>query len=130
MEPQENNAPVYGYYVNSIFQLFAIMAFQQYGLVWPLYISMFIISLLIVAQTLIIAIRLSGWTSEKNFLENIKPEFIRHFALPIIYALSLYNIHLIGFTGFAIFASAYITIIACSNAINALVFLAKQEETK
>ena len=96
--------------VNSTIQVSAILAYQYFALVWPLYIVMGFLTLLIVMQTIAAGALFSGSIAEKREAESVDG-FSTNFILTILYILSCYHIHLIGYTVFASVAVAHTAIL-------------------
>ena len=107
------------FYVNAAIQLGAILLFQHMGLLWPLYIVMGMISILIVVQTLAAGFVLSNAASLVTSKSKRSSRGIG-ILISFIYIVSCYNIHLIGFTGFAWFAFAHILIQLFANVFGAM----------
>lgn len=104
-----NQEPPLLFYINAAIQLAAIITFQHLGIVWPLYIVMAMLSILIAIQTLAAAIVFANVkqipiTDKQNRRGGIG------FLISIIYMVSCYNIYLIGYIGFAWFALAHVII--------------------
>lgn len=98
---------------NAIVQLAAIFSYQYLAIVWPLYFVMFMLSLLVFMQTLAasaVFARVSGQRKEET--ENVSG--ILTLLVSVLYFMSAYHIHLMGFTVFASIAVAHITIMFIS----------------
>jgi hypothetical protein len=96
--------------VNSTIQVGAILSYQYFALVWPLYIVMGFLTLLIIMQTIAAGALFSGSIAEKKEIANVDG-FSTNFILTILYMLSCYHIHLIGYTVFASIAVAHTAIL-------------------
>ena len=95
---------------NSTIQVSAILAYQYFALVWPLYIVMGFLTLLIIMQTIAAGALFSGAISEKKEIESTDG-FGANFILSVLYILSCYHIHMIGYTVFASIAVAHAAIL-------------------
>lgn len=95
---EKQNSQVFAY-VNAFLQLGAIIISQYAGIVWPIYVVMALLTMLIVLQTLGIAILISNALKDDNekYLK-FKPI---NLLVSILYLMSSYNIYMFGFVGFA-----------------------------
>lgn len=98
---------------NATIQLAAVLSYQYLALVWPLYVVMIMLGLLIGMQTLAAGVAFSYIEIEKksksaNSLGSIS------FLVALLYFLSCYHIHLIGYTIFAAVAATHVSIMMVS----------------
>ena len=107
------------FYVNAAIQLGAILLFQHMGILWPLYIVMGMLSILLVVQTLAAGFVLSSAASIVTSKNKTSSRGIG-ILVSFIYILSCYNIYLIGFVGFAWFAFAHVLIQLFANVFGAM----------
>lgn len=99
---------------NAIVQLAAIFSYQYLAIIWPLYVIMLMLALLIFLQTLAAgAIFARIYPTKKDGIENVNG--VLTLLVAVLYFTSAYHIHLIGFTVFASIAVAHITIMAVSS---------------
>lgn len=105
------------FYVNAVIQLSAIFAFQQFAVIWPLYIIVALISILIVIQTLGAAALFAQITPTKVSTRKTKGINIM---ISLLYMISCYHIYLIGFTGFALVGAAHCAIHFLANVLGAI----------
>ena len=105
------------FYINAAIQLSAIFAFQQLGLMWPLYITMVFLSIVILIQTLAAALAFSG-VGLKGEVRVANMGGI-NILLSILYLVSAYHIYLIGFVGFAYVAATHSVIHLLTNILGA-----------
>lgn len=105
------------FYINAAIQLSAIFAFQQLGLMWPLYITIGLLSIVILLQTLGGAIAFSG-IGLKGEVKVASTGGI-NILISILYLVSSYHIYLIGFVGFAYVAATHSVIHLLTNIIGA-----------
>lgn len=106
---QEKHQTHFFFYLNAAIQLAAILTFQQLGIMWPLYIVMGMLGILIVMQTLAAGFLFSNIAPMQSSHQRNKNSGIA-FLISIIYMVSCYNIYLIGYVAFAWFASAHVII--------------------
>jgi hypothetical protein len=113
---EKSNSQVF-FYVNAVIQLSAFFAFQQLGIIWPFYIIMGMISIVILLQTLGGAVAFSGVSLKiKAKVSNTSGINI---IISILYFLSSYHIYLIGFVGFAWIAATHSLIHLLTNILGA-----------
>lgn len=113
---QETN---FFFYINAAIQLAAILIFQYTGVEWLLYITMFLLALLILIQTLSSAFLFSnGETTIRESLMNNK--YGIGMLTSLLYLVSCYHIYMIGFVGFAWVAFAHVIIQFLANFFGAL----------
>jgi hypothetical protein len=105
------------FYANSAVHLSSFFAFQYLGLIWPFYITMGIISFIIVIQTLAAALAFSG-VGLKGEVKVANTGGI-NILLSILYLVSSYHIYLIGFVGFAWVAATHSVIHLLTNILGA-----------
>lgn len=105
--------------INAIIQLGAIFAFQYAVIVWPLYIVMVMLGLLIAVQTLGAGFAFSS-ISEVKTERNKKNNSGLGILISFIYMISCYHIYLIGFISFAWFAFAHVIIQLTANFFGAI----------
>jgi hypothetical protein len=131
METQENlydvKTPSPLIYVNATMQLLAILLFQQYALLWPIYAIMLMLSVFIAANTFVIAISFSGIVKIEKY-KKYNPSLFMHILLPLIYMFSIYHIYQIGYVVFASLALAHIIISLATNILYIVNFYADTEE--
>ena len=113
---QNSNSQIL-FYSNAAVQLSAIFAFQQLGLMWPLYITMGFLCFMILLQTLASALAFSG-VGLKGEVRVANMGGI-NILLSILYLVSSYHIYLIGFVGFAWIAATHSVIHLLTNILGA-----------
>jgi MFS family permease len=97
--------------VNAIVQFFAFFVYMYYDIIWPYYVVMFLLGILVAMQTIgfaALAALSSSYTtkvSSKN-KEDLKMRFL----LTIAYTISCYQLYIIGYTIFAVVAFTHISI--------------------
>lgn len=116
MKNKEENSQVF-FYLNTLIQLTAILVFQQLAIIWPLYIVMGMICIVIAIQTLGAGLAFSG---------TLLPSSARvantggiNVLISVIYIVSSYHIYLIGFVGFAWVAGTHSVIHLLTNILGA-----------
>lgn len=114
MEKPEENSTV-AFYVNATIQLCAVFAFQQLGLIWPLYIVMAMLSIVIAIQTLGAGISFSGIKLKPS--TKVPSTGGINVLISVLYLVSSYHIYLIGFIGFAWIAATHSVIHLLTNII-------------
>lgn len=97
------------FYLNAAIQLTAIFLYQNMLIVWPFYIVMGMLGILIFMQTIAAAAVFSNAIDVK-LPKDKKPGAGIGILISIIYMVSCYHIYLIGYIGFAWFASAHVII--------------------
>jgi hypothetical protein len=106
------------YYLNASIQLAAILLYQNMAIIWPLYIVMGMLGLVIALQTIIAATVFSNMInvpiSKKKDISAISV------IISIIYMVSCYYIYLAGYVGFAWFAFAHVIIAFFSSIFGAM----------
>jgi len=107
------------FFVNAAIQLSAIFAFQQFAVLWPLYIVMGLLSIIVVLQTLGAAAAFSQIVSESTKISTRQTKGI-NILISLIYMVSCYNIYLIGFVGFAWVAATHAVIHLFTNVLGAI----------
>lgn len=103
-----------GFY-NAGIQLFAIFAYQYFSMLWPLYIVIVMLSLLILLQTSAAAWTFSGYRMEKKDDNDEKKDPGITFLVSALYLVSCFNIHLAGYPIFAIVAATHAAIMMLSS---------------
>lgn len=99
---------------NAAVQLWAILSYQYLAIVWPLYIVMLMLSLLVFMQTVAAgSIFARIYPTKKDDIENVSGAIT--LLVSVLYFTSAYHIHLIGFTVFASIAAAHIAIMVVSS---------------
>jgi hypothetical protein len=112
---QVKSAPYTFFIANAAIQFGAILAYQNMMIIWPLYVVMGFLSLLIVLQTIAAGsafayiIPTNEEDAERKKERNLNTSGIR-ILISIIYMVSCYHIYLAGFVGFAWFALAHVFI--------------------
>ena len=94
--------------INILIQLTAIFAYQYYAIVWPLYIVMGLLTILIFVQTFAAAGVFSGLQTQK--LKKTVPVTSVDFLAIIAYAISCYHIFLMEYVIFAAVALTHLAI--------------------
>lgn len=107
------------FFVNAAIQLSAIFAYQQFAVLWPLYIVMGLLSIIVVLQTLGAAAAFSQIVSESTKVSTRQTKGI-NILISLIYMVSCYNIYLIGFIGFAWVAATHSVIHLFTNILGAM----------
>lgn len=107
------------FFVNAAIQLSAIFAFQQFALLWPVYIVMVLLSIVIVLQTLGAAAAFSQIVPKSEMISTKQTKGI-NILISFIYMVSCYNIYLIGFVGFAWVAATHSVIHLFTNILGAM----------
>lgn len=102
-------------FYNSGIQLFAIFMYQYFLTLWPLYIVIGMLSLLIFLQTIAAAWTFSGYRIEKKNTTDEKREPGITFLVSALYLVSCFNIHLAGYPIFAIVAATHAAIMMLSS---------------
>jgi hypothetical protein len=98
---------------NAVIQIAAILSYQYLALVWPLYFIMLMLALLIFMQTISAGAVFARITAPpKDKTEDTSGAIT--LLVAVLYFMSAYHIHLIGFTVFASIAAAHIGIMMCS----------------
>ena len=115
-EKLDNNRHIF-YYTNAGLQLCAIFAFHHFGVIWPFYIIMAMLSIVILLQTLGGAITFSGIGLKGDV--KVENSGGINIIISILYLLSSYNIYLIGFVGFAWIAATHSVIHLLTNIFGA-----------
>ena len=103
--------------MNAVIQLSAILAFQQLAVIWPFYIVMAMICIVIATQTLGAGIAFSG-LKLKDTASRAQPGGM-HILISILYLVSCCHIYVIGFVGFAWIAGTHSVIHLLTNLIGA-----------
>ena len=106
-------------YVNAGIQLFAVTAFQQLGLIWPMYIIMGLLFILIAMQTIAAAAAFSQIVPTQSFDKDRAGTGIG-ILMCLLYMISCYHIYLIGFIGFAWVSFAHLLIHLFANILGAI----------
>ena len=110
MEDTEQKQETYFFfYLNAAVQLAAILIYQNMDIVWPFYLVMGMLSVLIFMQTIAAAAVFSNAIDVKLPKEKRTSPGIG-VLISIIYMVSCYHIYLIGYVGFAWFALAHVII--------------------
>jgi hypothetical protein len=99
---------------NASIQLFAILSFQYFSLLFPLYFVMGMMCILIGMQTIAAGGVFAGIDIPPAVKENKKMPMIT-LLVSILYFLSAYHIHLIGFSYFAVIAATHAAIMFISS---------------
>jgi hypothetical protein len=119
MEEQKQNSQVF-FYLNATIQLCAVFAFQQLAVIWPFYIVMAMICIVIAIQTLGASVAFSGFgltpPASKVIVANTAGINV---LISLLYMVSSYHIYLIGFVGFAWVAATHSVIHLLTNLMGA-----------
>jgi hypothetical protein len=104
---------------NTLVHVGALFSYQYLELIWPLYISMGILGILILIQTFSAAVLFSLAKTEKEQpLLDYKRGTDYNLAtliLCVAYFAVIYQLYIVGFTIFAIVAATHVTITFISN---------------
>jgi hypothetical protein len=117
METENKNSQSF-FYANAFIQLCAIFAFQQFGIVWPLYVIIVMLSTLIAMQTIAAAGAFSQIVPEKKV--STRPSAGINILVSVLYMISCYHIYIIGFVGFAWIAASHSVIHFFTNILGAM----------
>lgn len=102
---------------NALIQLSVIFAYMNLALVWPLYITIVLLSILIAVQTISAGAFFSGNVKEKaTTTEADRMSFV----VVLAYFLSCYVLYIAGFQVFSIVAATHVTISLFSITFGAL----------
>ncbi len=105
------------FYINATIQLTAILVFQQLAVIWPFYIVMAMICIVIAIQTLGAALAFSGALLPSS--AKVASSGGINVLISVIYIVSSYHIYLIGFVGFAWVAATHSVIHLLTNILGA-----------
>lgn len=108
-DTEEKQESYFFFYLNSAVQLVAILLYQNMAIVWPLYLVMGMLGILIFMQTIAAAAVFSNVIDIKLPKEKKSSGGIG-ILVSFIYMVSCYHIYLIGYVGFAWFALAHVII--------------------
>lgn len=101
--------------INAAVQLTAVLSFQYFSFIFPLYAVMIMLSLLIFFQTIAGAVTFAGIKVEKSDKNQTPKKPMITFLVAVLYLLSCYHIHLIGYSTFALIAATHATIMLTSS---------------
>lgn len=119
MEKEKQNSQAF-FYLNAFIQLSAIFAFQQLAIIWPLYIVIALLSVIIAIQTLGAAILFSGAAAIPNTKVKSSNTSGINVIISLLYMISSYHIYTIGFVGFAWVAATHSVIHLLTNIFGAI----------
>lgn len=119
MEKEKQNSQAF-FYINAFIQLSAILAFQQLTIIWPLYIVMALLSIIIAMQTLGAAILFSGTAAIPNTKVKASNTGGINILISLLYMVSSYHIYMIGFVGFGCVAATHSVIHLLTNIFGAI----------
>lgn len=105
-------------YLNAGIQLFAITAFQQFGLIWPVYVVMALFFVLIVLQTIAAGAAFSKIIPPQSDDDHQSKGI--SILISLLYMVSCYQVYLIGFVGFAWLTFAHLLIHLFANIFGAI----------
>ena len=108
-DTEQKQESYFFFYLNAAIQLAAILIYQNMLIVWPFYIVMCMLGILIFMQTIAAAAVFSN-VINVNLPKDKKPGAGIGILISIIYMVSCYHIYLIGYVGFAWFALAHVII--------------------
>jgi hypothetical protein len=100
--------------LNAIVQIAAILSYQYLALVWPLYFVMLMLALLIFVQTISASAVFARVSVPPSKDKNEDTGGALTLLVAVLYFMSAYHIHLLGYTVFATIAAAHITIMMFS----------------
>jgi len=118
MEKEKQNSQAF-FYVNAFIQLGAILAVQQLAIIWPLYIVMALLSIIIAIQTLGAAILFSGAATIPHTKVKASNTGGINILISLLYMVSSYHIYMIGFVGFGCVAATHSAIHLLTNIFGA-----------
>lgn len=108
-DTEQKQESYFFFYLNAAVQLSAILLYQNMLIIWPFYLVMGMLGILIFAQTITAAAVFSNAIDVKLPKEKKTGTGIG-ILISIIYMVSCYHIYLIGYVGFAWFALAHVII--------------------
>jgi hypothetical protein len=107
--------------LNAGIQISTYFAYTMYGVFWPYYIVMGLISIVIFAQTLAAAALMSTPHKGQASTDHSKDSLLNiRFLLAVIYAMSSYHLYILGYTIFGIIGIYNAVLMALSVIFRAL----------
>jgi len=107
-EVQKSNSTMMA--ANAIIQFSAFFAYTYYAILWPYYVVIGMLSLLILIQTIGAAAVLAGYT--KNESKSKMHDNKMLFLISLVYMMSCYQLYIIGYTIFSVVAFTHVVLIS------------------